>query len=373
MRRGITIIGSGRHLPGDPVPNAALSRVMETNDAWIRQRTGIEQRHFASPGEGASDLAAEAARKALASAKIEASEVDYIVFATMTPDYLFPGSGGLLGAKLGIPGVPALDIRQQCAAIPFALQVANGLVASGAARTVLLVGAETHAGFMPWSDWEALRSRAPASDTDDAHGQEAAAQTASGRSAVDEAAWERATRHRGMAILFGDGAGAFVLRAAEEPGHGFLGAKIHSDGSLYQQIYIEGGGFRHHPYMSQELLARDAHVPSMQGRELFKHAVTKLPLVVRTLLEEQGVAIEEVDWFLAHQANDRINQAVRDSLRVDAAKVPSNIARYGNTSGATIPILTDELLQSGAIQKGQLLCFLALGSGLHWGACLMRL
>jgi 3-oxoacyl-[acyl-carrier-protein] synthase III len=350
---GLTIIGTGRYVPGDPVSNEALSRVMDTNDAWIRQRTGIAQRHFAPDGVGASDLAVEASRRAIASAGLEPADIDYIVFATMTPDFPFPGPGGLLGAKLGIPGVPALDIRQQCCAMPFAFQVADGLVATGAATTVLVVGAEAHAGFMPWDDWDVVEGRATRE--------------------IDPVVRDRATRHRGLAILFGDGAGALVLRKHADPARGLLGVLTRSDGRAVKQIYIEAGGFTRRPHLAPWMVEQELHIPRMEGKDLFKNAVTKLPEVVRTLCARHGVALDDVDWFLAHQANDRINAAVRDALGVPVAKVPSNIARYGNTSGATIPILVDELSREGRLRAGQLICFLALGAGLHWGAALMRL
>jgi len=350
---GITIIGTGSYAPGTPVPNEALSRVMDTNDEWIKQRTGISQRHFAPDGVGASDLAVEASRRAIESAGIAPEEIDYIIFATMTPDYPFPGSGGVLGAKLGIPGVPALDIRQQCCAMPFAFQVADGLVATGAARTVLLVGAEAHAGFMPWEDWDILEGTSTAE--------------------ISEEARDRATRHRGLAILFGDGAGALIMRKSDQPGHGLLGALTKSDGRYAKQIYIDGGGFTRRPHLTPEMFDKELHIPRMEGRDLFKNAVTKLPEVVREVCARHDVSLDDVDWFLAHQANDRINGAVRDALNLPPEKVPSNIARYGNTSGATIPILVDELWRAGKLQKGQLICFLALGAGLHWGAALLRL
>jgi len=349
---GITIVGSGSYLPGRSYSNDDLARVMDTTDDWVRQRTGIAGRHFAPEGVGVSDLAVEASRRALADAGLGVEDVDYIVFATMTPDYLFPGSGGLLGAKLGIPGVPALDIRQQCAAIPFALQIADALVTTGVVRTVLVVGAEAHAGFMPWDDWDALEGTA---------------------APVEGPARERATRHRGLAILFGDGAGALVLRRHETAGHGLIGTQVHSDGRQAKLIYIEGGGFRRRPYFRPDQFDQELHIPKMEGRDLFKAAVTRLPQVVRELCERHGVALGQVDWFLAHQANDRINAAVRDALGIPEEKVPSNIAHYGNTSGATLPILVDELRRDGRLRAGHLMCFLALGAGLHWGAALMRL
>jgi len=350
---GLTIIGSGRYVPGDPISNDALARVMDTDDAWIRQRTGIAQRHFAPEGVGASDLALEASRRAIADAGLEPGDIDYIVFSTMTPDYPFPGPGGLLGAKLGIPGVPALDIRQQCCAMPFAFQVADGLIATGAATTVLVVGAEAHAGFMPWEDWDVVEGKADRP--------------------VSAEARDRATRHRGLAVIFGDGAGAMVMRRHPEAGRGLLGTLTRSDGRAAKQIYIEGGGFTRRPHWAPWMFEQELHIPRMAGRDLFKNAVTKLPEVVRELCARHDVALDDVDWFLAHQANDRINGAVRDALGVPAEKVPSNIARYGNTSGATIPILVDELREAGKLRSGHLLCFLALGAGLHWGAALMRL
>jgi 3-oxoacyl-[acyl-carrier-protein] synthase III len=345
---GITIVGTGRHVPGKPVLNDELSRVMDTSDEWIRPRSGIAQRHYAADGEGCSDLAVPAAEKAIAAAGIDKGEIDYVIFCTMTPEHVFPGSGALLGAKLGIPGVPALDIRQQCAAIPFGLQLADGLLASGAATTVLLVGAEAHAGFMPWA-WDVLSGAADRKPTQEE--------------------WDFASKHRGTAVLFGDGAGALVLKKSKN-GLGLLGALTRSDGRGADQIWVPGGLFTQRHYWNASI---DSHVPTMKGKELFKSAVTLLPRVVRDLCAKHDVALTDIDWFIAHQANDRINQSVRHSLGMPEEKVPSNIARYGNTSAATIPILLDELIRDGRVKEGQLLCFLALGAGLNWGAALLRL
>jgi 3-oxoacyl-[acyl-carrier-protein] synthase-3 len=350
---GITIVGTGRHVPGKPVPNDSLALVMDTNDEWIQTRTGIKQRHYAEDGQGVSDLGLEAARIALQDANVAAEDVDYIVFATMTPEYFFPGSGPLLGAKLGIPGVPALDIRQQCAAIPYAFQLTNGLIESGAAETVLLVGADIHAGFMPWIDWGVVRSGVA--------------------KPIDSAVLERANKHRGLAVIFGDGAAAMVLRKSDAPDRGFIGAELHSDGRFFENIYVPGVGFRQIPYVTHELLDDDRHIPHMSGPSLLKKAVQSLTRTIRSLCKTYGVTQDDVDWFIAHQANDRINNAVRDTLRIPPEKIPSNIARYGNTSAATIGILTDELRREGKLEEGQLVCFLALGAGLNWGAALMRL
>jgi 3-oxoacyl-[acyl-carrier-protein] synthase-3 len=347
----LSILGSGSYVPGDPVPNEHLARVMDTSPEWIRKRTGIEARHYAPDGVGASDLALPACLSALGAAKLSPEDVDYIIFNTMTPDYLLPGSGTLLGAKLGIPGVPALDLRQQCAAIPFSLQIADGLLATGAARTILLVGADVHSGFMPWSDWAALEGRSTATEED----------------------YARATEHRGVSVLFGDGAGALVLGASDDASSGLLSIRVRSDGTHHDALRIAAGGFRGRPYISAAMLERGEQFPAMKGKDLFRAAVQRLPEVVREVCSAADVTLDDVDWFVAHQANDRINQSVKESLGLPDEKVPSNIARYGNTSSATIPILMDELLRSGRMRAGELVCLFALGAGLNWGAALLRL
>lgn len=347
---GITIVGSGRYLPGQPYTNQDLARVMDTSDEWIRQRTGIERRHFCPEGQGVSDLALPASLLALESAGREAKDVDYIIFNTMTPDHILPGSGPLLGAKLGCPGTPALDVRAQCAAMIYSLQLADALLKTDSVRTILIVGAEAHAGFMPWQNWDVLEGSATASRED----------------------WERATLHRGYAVIFGDGAGALVVERSQVPGAGLLAVDLHSDGRYTDELAIPAG-FRRRPYISDATLDEFEYLPRMNGREVFRHAVSKLPETVRTACARAGVSLDEVDWFIAHQANDRINRVVRDRLGVPAEKVPSNIATYGNTSAATIPILVDEMRRDQRLRPGQLVCFLALGAGLHWGAAVIRL
>lgn len=347
----LTIVGTGHHVPGQPVPNSALTRVMNTNDAWIRKRTGIAQRHFAAPSEGPTDLAVPAAQRALADAGLSAQDVDYVIFATMTPETFIPGPGAMFTAKLGIPGVPALDIRQQCAAIPFALQLADGLLRSGAANTILLLGAETHAHFMPWKNWAALLDE---------------------KAPIDERDYARASEHRGYAVVFGDGAGAMVLQRAKEEGRGLLGTRLRSDGRDAGFLQMAA------PWWQElEALTPDERfarlLPVMNGPGLFKRAVRELPQLVLKLCEDTGVAPEEISWFLAHQANERINEGVRQALNLPAEKMPTNIARYGNTSAGTIPILLDEQRRSGALRSGDLVCLLALGAGLHYGTSLLRL
>ncbi|HEY2509609.1 MAG TPA: beta-ketoacyl-ACP synthase III [Polyangiaceae bacterium] len=348
---GFEIIGTGHYVPGPPVTNAQLARVMDTDDEWIFKRSGIRQRHYAPEGVGASDLGAEAAKRALEAARLSARDIDYIVFATMTADYVFPGSAALVGAKLGIDGVPALDIRQQCGAMLFGLQMIDGLIKSGAAKTILFVGAEAHAGFMPWDDWDVVMGE---SDR-----------------AVSPEARERANAHRTLAVLFGDGAGALIFRATDRDA-GLRGMKLHTDGRAAKLLYVPGGGFRTRPYWKKAHFDEQAHIPRMDGKELFRFAVTKLPEAARALCAETGVKLEEIDWFLAHQANQRINEYVRKDLGAPAEKMPMNIDRFGNTSAATIPILIDEETRKGKLKRGELNMILALGAGVHWGCALVR-
>jgi 3-oxoacyl-[acyl-carrier-protein] synthase-3 len=324
---------------------------MDTSDEWIRQRTGITTRHYAPDGVGAAELAEHASRAALADAGLVPTDIDYVLFNTMTPDHIFPGSGPLLGARLGLSGVPALDLRAQCAAMIFSLQVAEGLFASGAATRILLASAENHGAFMPWTDWDVLEGKSDHKPS--------------------EEAWDRANRHRGLAIIFGDGAGALVLEKDPSGRAGLLSTDIHSAGELNDELLIPIG-FRRRPYVSHQDVEQDRMVPRMNGREVFRHAVSKLPATVRAACEKAGVALDDVDWFIGHQANERINALVRERLDVPTERMPSNIARYGNTSSATIPILLDEMRRDGRLQPGQLLCLFALGAGLHWGASVVR-
>lgn len=348
---GLSIIGTGRYLPGRPYSNQDLSRVLDTNDEWIRQRTGISQRHFCPPGQGAADLALPACQAALEAARLGPADIDYVLFNTMTPDHLFPGSGSILAARLGCVGVPALDLRTQCAAMLFAFQVAESLLATGSARRILIVGAEAHAALMPWRDWDILEG------------------TRQGRPSAED--WERATANRGWAIIFGDGAGAVVVERAERPEAGILGVDLHSDGR-YADLLCVPGGFRR-PAEPNAPNFIGTPLIHMDGRDVFKHAVTKLPRSIQAVCERAHVPIDSVDWFVAHQANQRINEAVCERLGVSIDKMPSNIDRYGNTSAATIPILLDEMRRDGRLREGQLVCFAALGAGFHWGSILLRL
>ncbi len=348
---GFELIGTGSYAPGPPVTNHQLARVMHTSDEWIAKRSGIKQRHYAPDGVGASDLAAEASKRAIEAAGISPKDIDYVVFATMTPDFIFPGPGALLADKLGLEGTPALDIRQQCAAMIFGLQLIDGLFKAGVGKTILFVGAEAHAGFMPWTDWTPLE---PGSTKE-----------------ASEEEKSRCDEHRALAVLFGDGAGAMIFRATDRDA-GLVKAIVHTDGSGGGLLYLKAGGFRSRPFLKKEMLDRDEHIPRMDGREVFRYAVTKLPETARRLLADTNTSLEQIDWFLAHQANKRINEYIREHLGVPEHKMPMNIDRYGNTSAATIPILVDELTRAGKLKKGELNMLLALGAGIHWGCALVR-
>lgn len=348
---GLSIIGSGHFVPGRPYTNHDLARVLDTNDEWIRQRTGIVQRHYCAEGQGVADLALPAAQKALEAASRRPEDLDYILFSTMTPDHFFPGSGSLLGAKLGCPGVPAPDLRTQCAAMLYSFQIADALLKSDAARSILIVGADAHAGLMPWRDWDVLEG------------------TSDKKPSAED--WDRATRHRGWAIIFGDGAGALVVEKSAGSGVGLLAVDVHADGRFVPQLSIPAG-FKTRPYVNPKTLEDDSLLISMEGREVFKYAVTKLPRSILTVCDRAKIKVTDVDWFIAHQANQRINEAVAAKLDVPVEKFPSNIERFGNTSAATIPILIDEMRRDGRLKAGQVVCMLALGAGFHWGSVLMR-
>jgi 3-oxoacyl-[acyl-carrier-protein] synthase-3 len=273
----------------------------------------------------------------------------------MTPDHYFPGSGTLIQDRLGIAPLPALDIRQQCAGFAYGMQVVDALVRSGLARKVLLVGADVHTCLMPFSPrtWSVLRGEDP------------------GPLPAEEFAWNSQFRH--LVVLFGDAAGAMVFRAEEtDDGRGILGSRLRGEGGEKEILYVPAGGSRHRPYVSRELVEQAALVPVMEGRAVFKHAVSRMPEVTREVLAEHGYGVGDVDLLVMHQANLRINEAARRALDVPEERVYNNIQRYGNTTSATLPLAFHEARAAGLAPPGSLVAFTALGAGLHWGAVLMR-
>src|SRR5437588_4258356 len=345
------IIGSGFVTGENLVTNDQLAQVMDTSDAWIRERSGVETRYYVENGTATSDLGVGAAKKALEDAGVAKDEVDYIVFATMTPDHYFPGCGAILQDKMGMAHIPALDIRQQCTGFIYGLQISDALLKTGQATTVLLVGAEVHTGFMPWTQWDYLLGRGGEPPT-----------------AEEKAVY---TTFRDRVVLFGDAGGAVVLRQGEGDS-GLLGFQMHSDGANFKDLYVPGAGFARRPYVSQADVREWRHVPEMNGRAVFKLAVARMPQVVRDLCAKQRMTVGDIDLLIAHQANLRINEAVQKALGLPDDRVYNNIQKYGNTTAATIPIAFDECRKSGRIRPGQLVCFVGLGAGFHWGAALMR-
>ncbi|MEO1268787.1 MAG: beta-ketoacyl-ACP synthase III [Myxococcota bacterium] len=334
------VAGTGHHVPAQVVTNDDLSARINTSDAWIRERTGIHARRFSQPGESTSELATHAAQHALRDAGLEASDLDLIIFATLSPDYFFPGSGVLLGAQLNIPGVPALDVRNQCSGFLYGLQCADAMIRSGVHRRILLVGAEVHSTGLDFSD-----------------------------------------EGRDIAVLFGDGAGAFVLEAAsgddiqpDQRSPGVLGVLLGADGRHAKALWCHSPASSQFPTrLTADNLARREHFPAMQGRTVFKHAVTTMRDTVLALLEQLNMSLGQVDMLIPHQANLRISALVQKSLGLPDDRVFNNIERYGNTTAASLPIAVDECRRLGRLDEGALLCMVAFGSGFTWGAALIRM
>ncbi|MGE0640398.1 MAG: 3-oxoacyl-ACP synthase III family protein [Thermoanaerobaculia bacterium] len=348
--------GSGIAVPPRIVDNHLLAKVLETGDEWIRERSGVVERRYVEAGVASSDLGAEAARAALADARMEASEIDYLVCATMTPDSYFPGAGTLIQQKLGMGPVPALDIRQQCAGFAYGLQIVDALIRSGTARNVLLVGTDVHTSLMPFSErtWAILEGRDE------------------GPLPEEEFAWNSRFRH--LLVLFGDAAGAMVFRAGPAAdGRGILGARLFGDGNHRDILTVPGLGSARRPFVTAEQIAAAETVPVMEGRKVFKLAVTLMPQVATDLLAEHGRTAADLDLLVMHQANLRINEAAQKALGLPDEKVHNNIQKYGNTTSATLPLCFHEARAAGKAPDGALVAFAALGAGLHWGAVLMRL
>jgi 3-oxoacyl-[acyl-carrier-protein] synthase-3 len=348
------ITGSGIGVPKNVVRNEALTKIMDTSDEWIRTRSGVEERRYVDNGQGSAELGMIAADAALQSAGRSKSDIDAIIFATMTPNFFFPGNGPVVQAKMGFSdSIPTFDIRQQCSGFLYGLDLADSLIRSGKYSRLLLIGSDVHTPFMPWEKgWGATI------------GEPAAGLT------PEDFAFNTSIRDR--TVLFGDGAGAVVIEASQNGDRGFLSAKLFTDGSNIEALYVPGVGFRRRPFVTKEQLDRAEPIPVMEGREVFKQAVSKMPEAVRAVCAAAGVEVSDIDLLLIHQANLRIVEAVGKQLGLPPEKVPHNIERYGNTTAGTLPILYHECLRDGRIKPGMLLCFTALGSGLHWGAALYR-
>jgi len=325
------ILGTGFAVPDQVVTNDELARVMDTSDEWIRTRTGIRERHWVRQGETGVDLAVQATRPALEMAGIEPGEVDAIIFATSSPDHFAPGNGVFLQRMLGLGPIPAIDVRTQCSGFVYALSIADAYVRTEQYRRLLVVGAE-----------------------------------------VQSTGLEVSTRGRNTAVIFADGAGAVVVGPAEDNGSGILAFDLHSDGAHAEKLWVDAPGSMYHPRASHEQIEAGRQYLEMDGREVFRHAVARMPESVRAVLAKAGHTIADLKLLLAHQANLRIAEAIQKALSLRDDQVYNNIESYGNTTAATIPIALDECVRSGRIERGDLVVFTAFGSGFLWGSAAVR-
>lgn len=322
MTTRAVVKGVGHYLPARVVPNSEFEKTLDTSDAWIRARSGIEQRHFAAEGETTSQMGAAAARAALAQAGLGPDDIDAIVLATSTPDLTFPSAATMVQAALGMTGGFAFDIQAVCAGFVFALSTANGLILSGQARRVLVIGAETFSALMDWTD-------------------------------------------RSTCVLFGDGAGALILEAQEGTGstddRGILSCDLHSDGRYRDALYVDGGVSTH-----------STGVLRMAGREVFRHAVEKLAQTAESALGKIGLSDADIDWMVPHQANIRIIQATARKMGLPPERVVTTVQNHGNTSAASIPLALSTAAGEGRFSPGDLIVTEAIGGGLAWGSVVFR-
>ncbi|MCX8487476.1 MAG: ketoacyl-ACP synthase III [Opitutales bacterium] len=318
----------GVHTPERKLTNAELSSMVDTSDEWIKTRSGIAERRIAAPGENPSDMGAKAAAKALGRAGLTPADVDLLIVATMTPDVPFPSTACLLQAKLGLRrDIPCFDISAACSGFVYALQVARDMMRSGVYRRVLVVGAEKLSSVVDWSD-------------------------------------------RTTCVLFGDGAGAVLLETTAEKDVGLLGNLLGADGNNAELLHCVGGGSA--APATTDSLRDGKHFLRMNGKEVFRHAVRVMAESCERVLAQCGVKSEQVAWFIPHQANSRILEAVASQLNVGMDRFPSNLERYGNTSAASIPLALEEAWKDGKIKHGDLVLIVAFGAGLTWGATLLR-
>ncbi|UCC40084.1 MAG: ketoacyl-ACP synthase III [Candidatus Aminicenantes bacterium] len=326
------ITGTGHFVPPQVVTNFDLEKIMNTSDEWIRQRSGIVERHHTESGVGSSDLAYEAALKAIENAKIEKSDIDFIIAATLSPDYYFPGIGVLVQAKLGLADIGALDVRNQCTGFIYALSVADHYIRAQTYKKILIVAAEVQSPNLDYSD-----------------------------------------DGRDIAVLFGDGAGSVIVEANDnDDDRGILSTPLFSDGRHASELWMEKPGCKEKPFLSKEVLEGKRYRAKMDGRRVFINAVEKMPEAVKIALNQNGLTIEDVDYLIPHQANERISLMVAKNLKIPIEKVIRNIDRFGNTTAASIPIALDEARSEGKIKEGNIVVLTAFGSGYTWGSAVIR-
>lgn len=323
----IVIKGVGSYTPEKILTNEEISRRVDTSDEWIRERTGIRERHIAAEGQATSDLATEAAKAALENAGMKASEIDLILVATVTPDMPFPSTACFVQAKLGLKDTPAFDITAACSGFLYGLQVARGLIASRVYRNILVIGAEKLSCITNWED-------------------------------------------RTTCVLFGDGAGAVVLGAEEKTGYGILDMTMGADGSEYRILHLPAGGSARPA--SLETVKSGAHFLQMQGNQVFKLAVRAMEQSALSVLERQGLTASQIAWVIPHQANTRIIEAISQRLGIGMDRFWVNLDSFGNTSAASIPIALDEAWRAGSIKRDDHILFVSFGAGLTWASALIK-
>jgi 3-oxoacyl-[acyl-carrier-protein] synthase III len=324
------IVSMGHYVPERIVKNGELEQVLNIKDDAIVKRTGIRERRYVTPGTSCSDIAFEAAKKALARAHMEPRDLDLIILATLSPDHFFPGAGCFLQAKLDIPGVPAIDIRNQCSGFIYCLSIADQFIRTETYRNILVVGAEVHSTGLDFSP---------------------------------EAS--------GVSIIFGDGAGAAILGPAKDQ-PGIIACRLHADGRFAHELMVQAPGTRHHVQIDHEMIDKKMHYPKMNGRAVFRSAVTNMMAVVEDILKSEGLDLKDIALFVFHQANLRIVEAVASRLGIEDSRVYNNIDRYGNTTAASIPIAFSEAMEENRIQHGDLVMLVSFGSGYTWAGALLR-
>jgi len=326
------ILGVGGHVPQRLVTNQDMTRWMETSDEWIYERTGIRQRYWIDGETGGSELAEKAVHQALENSGVELDEIDCIILATLSPDHTFPGTGCFLQERLGLPGIPALDVRNQCSGFIYGLSVAHAWIRTGQYRRILLVGTEVHSTGIDIS-----------------------------------------TAGRDVACLFGDGAGAAVVAAGEDRERGVLSTHLHADGRYAKDLWIEAPGSRFHPVrITKEMIDAGRHWPKMSGRRVFTKAVQYMPAVIREGLEHNGLTIDDVSLIVPHQANLRINETVAQVLGIEPERMYSNIERYGNTTAASIPLALRDAELEGKLKRGDIVVLASFGAGFTWASAVLR-
>lgn len=326
------IAGVGHYVPETVITNQYLSTIMDTNDEWIVERTGIRERRFIDPSKDtAGNMAAKAARMALERAQLKEKDIEFIVFATITPDYFFPGSGVILQRELGLEGIGALDIRNACSGFIYALSVADQFIKTGMYKTILVIGAE-----------------------------------------IQSTALDLTTRGRNTAVIFGDGAGAVILTRASEPG--ILSTHLHADGRFAEELYVKdpGSSRPHKERQPEQILDTSTFKVHMNGNQVFKHAVVRFTEVIDEALKANNVTKDSISILIPHQANLRISQYIQEKLSLTDNQVYNNIMRYGNTTAASIPIAMSEAWAEGRIKEKDLICLAAFGSGFTWASALIK-